>query len=103
MNLQETVSLILGKQVSIEDAKDFAHNQFGTLAAHIRNNSEKPTYKYIEIVDDDTKEVVKRLGVSKGNEKNIEKLKRALIKFLDSPKYSVRTTVSNTELEFVSK
>lgn len=29
MSLQETVSLILGEIVSVEDAKEFAHKQFG--------------------------------------------------------------------------
>lgn len=37
MNLQETVSKILGKEVTVEEAKTFAQDQFGTLAAYIKN------------------------------------------------------------------
>lgn len=36
MNLQQTVSNILGKQVSLEEAKEFANNQFGVLAAYLK-------------------------------------------------------------------
>ena len=37
MNLQETVSKILNKEVTIEEAKTFAQDQFGTLVAFIKN------------------------------------------------------------------
>lgn len=37
MNLQQTVSKILGKQVSLEEAKEFANNQFGVLAAYLKS------------------------------------------------------------------
>ena len=37
MNLQDTVAKILGKEVTVEEAKTFAQDQFGTLAAYIKN------------------------------------------------------------------
>ena len=37
MNLQETVSKILGREVTIEEAKTFAQDQFGALATYIKN------------------------------------------------------------------
>lgn len=103
MSLQETVSLILGESVSVEDAKEFAHKQFGVLADYIRSKSDNPKYKYLEIVEDDTNEVVKRIGVSNGNDKQIEKIKRGMSINLNHSKYSIRTTLSNTELPFISK
>lgn len=36
MTLQQTVSKILGRNVSLEEAKDFAANQFGVLSAFLR-------------------------------------------------------------------
>jgi len=39
MNLQETVSKILGKQVTVEQAKDFANDQFGVLCAYLKSQS----------------------------------------------------------------
>jgi len=41
MSLVETVSEILNRQVSEDGAKDFALNQFGVLAAYLRNNIPK--------------------------------------------------------------
>jgi hypothetical protein len=38
MNLQKTVSKILNREVSLEEAKQFANDQFGTLAAYLRKN-----------------------------------------------------------------
>ena len=39
MNLQDTVTKILKRKVSLEEAKEFANNQFGVLAAYLRENS----------------------------------------------------------------
>jgi len=36
MDLQKTVSAILKRDVSIEEAKEFASNQFGVLSAYLR-------------------------------------------------------------------
>lgn len=36
MNLQQTVSEILKRKVTIEEAKDFAANQFGVLATYLK-------------------------------------------------------------------
>lgn len=36
MNLIQTVSKILGKEVTEEEAKDFALTQFGLLASYLR-------------------------------------------------------------------
>jgi hypothetical protein len=36
MNLQQTVSEILGREVSLEVAKDFAHEQFGLLSTYLK-------------------------------------------------------------------
>jgi hypothetical protein len=38
MTLQQTVSKILGRNVSLEEAKEFAVNQFGVLALFIKMN-----------------------------------------------------------------
>jgi hypothetical protein len=38
MNLQQTVSKILGKEVTTEEAKQFANDQFGILATYLRKN-----------------------------------------------------------------
>ena len=38
MTLQETVSKILKRNVSVDEAKDFANNQFGVLTTFIREN-----------------------------------------------------------------
>ena len=42
MNLQETVSKIMGKEVTLEYAKDIANSQFGLLATYIRETTSKP-------------------------------------------------------------
>lgn len=39
MNLQQTVSAILGKEVSLEDAMIFANKQFGLLEAYLHTHS----------------------------------------------------------------
>jgi len=44
MNLQETVSKILGREVSTEEAKDFALNQFGVLTSYLRKPKEYRVY-----------------------------------------------------------
>ena len=36
MNLQQTVSKMLKKEVSLKEAQEFANDQFGTLCAYIR-------------------------------------------------------------------
>lgn len=36
MNLSKTVEAILGRPVTLEEAKDFANDQFGMLSAHLR-------------------------------------------------------------------
>ena len=41
MNLQETVSEIQRREVSIEEAKDFAYEQYGVLCAFIRERQGK--------------------------------------------------------------
>lgn len=41
MNLQDTVSKILGHEVSLEGAMDFANRQFGMLAMYLRENNPK--------------------------------------------------------------
>lgn len=38
MNLQQTASKILGKEVTIEEAMQFANDQFGILATYLRKN-----------------------------------------------------------------
>ncbi len=38
MNLQDTVAKILKREVSVEEAKEFANNQFGVLATYLREN-----------------------------------------------------------------
>ena len=40
MTLQETVSKIVGKEVTIEFAMEFANNQFGLLATYLREKAE---------------------------------------------------------------
>lgn len=40
MNLQEAVSNILKRNVSIEEAKEFAYNQFGVLSTYIKENAD---------------------------------------------------------------
>jgi hypothetical protein len=40
MTLQQTVSVILKKEVTLEEAKDFAANQFGVLTAFIEKMKE---------------------------------------------------------------
>lgn len=44
MNLQQTVSKILGREVSIEEAMQFANEQYGTLCQF---NKEKRTRVYL--------------------------------------------------------
>jgi len=52
MTLQETVSKILKKEVSLEEAKTFANEQFGVLSAFMEKDMVKiPTQQEI----DDTK------------------------------------------------
>ena len=41
MNLQQTVSKILGKEVSLEEAKEFALYNYGTLCAYNRELDQK--------------------------------------------------------------
>lgn len=39
MNLQQTVSEILKRDVSIEEAKDFANDQFGVLSTYLKQGT----------------------------------------------------------------
>lgn len=58
MNLQETVSKLLNKDVSIEEAKDFALDQFGVLTAYIKSQQNKNGYyQIVDISDEGTKMV----------------------------------------------
>jgi len=45
MNLQQTVSRILGIEVSIEEAKDFANNQYGVLCQFNREWEQEASNK----------------------------------------------------------
>lgn len=51
MNLQETVSKILKREVTIEESKEFALKQFGTLHAYI--NRPREIRAYILSADED--------------------------------------------------
>jgi hypothetical protein len=58
MNLQETVSKILNKEVTVEEAKTFAQDQFGALATYIKNppiviSDERVTEAMIQKAADD--------------------------------------------------
>jgi len=44
MTLVETVSQILNKDVSLDEAKDFANNQFGVLSSFLRKRFETRVY-----------------------------------------------------------
>lgn len=52
MTLQETVSKIVGKEVTIEFAMEFANNQFGLLATYLREKSEMSIDKAKETLSD---------------------------------------------------
>lgn len=45
MNLQDTIKQMTGKDLNEDEAKQFAIDQFGVLAAHIRSRPRKPTYE----------------------------------------------------------
>lgn len=56
MNLQKTVSEILGREVSIEEAKEFAVNQFGVLVAFIKKQEQKEVRVFVlsaDVIPDD--------------------------------------------------
>lgn len=50
MNLKQTVEKILGREVSIEEAKRFANEQYGFLCEFNRNWEQKVNSKIINIV-----------------------------------------------------
>ena len=50
MNLQDTVSKILKKEVTLEEAKDFANNQFGVLSTFLKEELNKENKELIGIV-----------------------------------------------------
>lgn len=59
MNLQQTVSKILGREVSLEEAMNFANEQYGVLCQYNREfdkkaNPKKETRVYVVSVDDIT-------------------------------------------------
>lgn len=45
MNLQDTVSVILKKEVTEEEAKRFANDQFGVLAAYLKEDLKQENEK----------------------------------------------------------
>lgn len=53
MNLIETVSKILGREVTLDEAKTFANVQFGVLAAYLKdkNRTTKSGLDVIQVVD----------------------------------------------------
>lgn len=53
MNLENTVSRILKREVSIIEAKDFASTQFGVLTAWLKENLLKPKEYRVYILDVD--------------------------------------------------
>lgn len=50
MNLKQTVSKILGEEVSAKRAQLFANEEFGVLSAYIRNNFVQKALKQRETV-----------------------------------------------------
>ena len=61
MNLVQTVSAIVGKEVDIKFAMDFAINQFGVLSAYIK---EPKSFSYIMIGSEDATMWYSRLSES---------------------------------------
>ena len=57
MNLQETVSKMLNKEVSNDTAKQVADSQFGTLMTFVIENKPKK-YSYILVSDEETTQYV---------------------------------------------
>ena len=49
MTLQQTVSKLLNREVSLEEAKEFANDQFGTLCAYIKR---PPTRTLVLLLND---------------------------------------------------
>lgn len=53
MNLQETVSKILGREVTLDEAKTFANENFGLLAAYLKtkNKETKSGFDVVQMVE----------------------------------------------------
>lgn len=60
MDLRQTVSAMLGKEVTLEYAKDFADNQFGMLSTYLIENQPK-TFVYIMIASEECSMAYSRL------------------------------------------
>lgn len=60
MNLQQTVSKLLNREVSLEEAKDFANDQFGLISAYleskIKPKNSKPLAKPTKLLTVDETE-----------------------------------------------
>ena len=44
MNLQQTMSAMVGRELSLDEAKDFCNNQFGRVATYLREQEQKDKF-----------------------------------------------------------